>query len=140
MKKIQASTLTMTLAIASAFSPSVPYSSSLNSESTSLLPPTTHSTSSRLLATSADSVEVPPLKRNPPRNVALLIEPTPFTHVSGYSNRFKEMLRYMSKAGDNVDILTVDAKTPKEELPKNHSDITLNTHRVSYFHYMIILV
>lgn len=28
------------------------------------------------------------------------------------------MLRYLSKAGDNVDILTVDAKTPKEELPK----------------------
>jgi len=27
------------------------------------------------------------------------------------------MLRYLSKAGDNVDILTVDAKTPKEDLP-----------------------
>ncbi|EED87466.1 predicted protein, partial [Thalassiosira pseudonana CCMP1335] len=47
-----------------------------------------------------------------------MIEPTPFTHVSGYANRFKEMLRYLSKAGDNVDILTVDSKTPKEELPK----------------------
>ena len=47
----------------------------------------------------------------------MLVEPTPFTHVSGYANRFKEMLRYLSKAGDNVDILTVDAKTPKDELP-----------------------
>lgn len=28
------------------------------------------------------------------------------------------MLRYLSKAGDNVDILTVDTKTPKEDLPK----------------------
>lgn len=28
------------------------------------------------------------------------------------------MLRYLSKAGDHVDILTVDAKTPKEELPQ----------------------
>jgi len=27
------------------------------------------------------------------------------------------MLRYLSKAGDNVDILTVDSKTPKEDLP-----------------------
>lgn len=28
------------------------------------------------------------------------------------------MLRYLSKAGDNVDILTVDSKTPKDELPE----------------------
>lgn len=61
----------------------------------------------------------PPLKRSPPRNVCLLIEPTPFTHVSGYANRFTEMLRYLSKAGDHVDILTVDAKTPKDQLPHN---------------------
>ena len=27
------------------------------------------------------------------------------------------MLRYLSKAGDHVDILTVDAKTPKDQLP-----------------------
>jgi len=60
---------------------------------------------------------VPPLKARPPRKVALLIEPTPFTHISGYANRFNELLRYLSKAGDHVDILTVDSKTPKEELP-----------------------
>lgn len=47
-----------------------------------------------------------------------MVEPTPFTHVSGYSNRFNEMLRYLSKAGDNVDIVTVDAQTPEEELPE----------------------
>jgi len=46
-----------------------------------------------------------------------MVEPTPFTHVSGYSNRFKEMLKFMQKAGDNVEIMTVDTKTPKEELP-----------------------
>ncbi|KAL7472594.1 hypothetical protein ACHAXS_012977 [Conticribra weissflogii] len=68
-------------------------------------------------AAASDADPVPPLRRNPPRNIALLIEPTPFTHVSGYANRFKEMLRYLSKAGDHVDILTVDSKTPKEELP-----------------------
>jgi sulfoquinovosyltransferase len=61
---------------------------------------------------------VPPLKRNPPRKIALLIEPTPFTHVSGYANRFKEMLRYLSKAGDDVTILTTDSKTPTDELPR----------------------
>ena len=66
-----------------------------------------------------DTPTPPPLKRSPPRNICLLIEPTPFTHVSGYANRFKEMLRYLSKAGDHVDILTVDAKTPKHELPSD---------------------
>jgi len=47
-----------------------------------------------------------------------MVEPTPFTHVSGYSNRFNEMLRYMSKAKDDIEILTVDAHTPEKELPK----------------------
>lgn len=28
------------------------------------------------------------------------------------------MLRYLSKAGDKVDILTVDSKTPAHKLPK----------------------
>lgn len=46
-----------------------------------------------------------------------MVEPTPFTHVSGYANRFKEMLKFLSKAGDNVEILTVDSKTPQSELP-----------------------
>ena len=60
----------------------------------------------------------PPLRRTPPRRICLMVEPTPFTHVSGYANRFKEMLKFLSKAGDQVDILTVDAKTPPKELPK----------------------
>lgn len=63
--------------------------------------------------------DVPPLGRNPPRKVCLMIEPTPFTHVSGYANRFKEMLKFLKKAGDDVDILTVDTKTPAKDLPKN---------------------
>jgi sulfoquinovosyltransferase len=67
---------------------------------------------------SSDSSNAPPLKRNPPRKVCLMVEPTPFTHVSGYSNRFKEMLRYLRKAGDEVEILTTDGKTPEKDLPK----------------------
>ena len=47
-----------------------------------------------------------------------MVEPTPFTHVSGYANRFKEMLKFMKKAGDDVSILTVDSKTPAKQLPK----------------------
>ncbi|EJK62906.1 hypothetical protein THAOC_16464 [Thalassiosira oceanica] len=111
--KIRQVALVTLAAAASAFtSPSSQHSatSSMRTESTPLVSP--------LDAKAAAVDEVPPLKRNPPRKIALLVEPTPFTHVSGYANRFKEMLRYLSKAGDNVDILTVDAKTPKDELPE----------------------
>eukprot|EP00560_Eucampia_antarctica_P008914 CAMPEP_0197825200 /NCGR_PEP_ID=MMETSP1437-20131217/2322_1 /TAXON_ID=49252 ORGANISM="Eucampia antarctica, Strain CCMP1452" /NCGR_SAMPLE_ID=MMETSP1437 /ASSEMBLY_ACC=CAM_ASM_001096 /LENGTH=463 /DNA_ID=CAMNT_0043425099 /DNA_START=190 /DNA_END=1578 /DNA_ORIENTATION=+ len=66
---------------------------------------------------SSESANAPPLRRNPARKVFLMVEPTPFTHVSGYSNRFKEMLRYLSKAGDEVEILTVDIHTPEKDLP-----------------------
>ena len=69
------------------------------------------------LAVTADA---PPLKRNPKRKICLMVEPTPFTHVSGYANRFKEMLKFLKKAGDEVDILTVDSKTPVKDLPRTH--------------------
>lgn len=77
----------------------------------------TPSTSSLHMVGSRDN-QAPPLKRNPPRRVCLMVEPTPFTHVSGYANRFQEMLKFLSKAGDEVDILTVDSKTPADQLPK----------------------
>lgn len=83
---------------------------------------TTKKTASRLQMSSDVSNfkwhDAPPLKRNKPRKVCLMVEPTPFTHVSGYANRFKEMLKFMKKAGDDFDILTVDSKTPAEKLPK----------------------
>lgn len=124
--KIQAGVLplvlAMTLAVASAFAFSpylpTPHSAVVAADDASAFPLVRSGSGSSLRAAAsfADD-EVPPLKRNPPRKIALLIEPTPFTHVSGYSNRFKEMLRYLSKAGDNVEILTTDTKTPKDELP-----------------------
>lgn len=44
----------------------------------------------------------------PTRRVALLVEPTPFTHVSGYANRFQEMLKHLENAGDDVAVATPD--------------------------------
>lgn len=38
-----------------------------------------------------------------------MVEPTPFTHVSGYANRFNEMLKYLNKGGDDVEIVTPDS-------------------------------
>ncbi len=52
--------------------------------------------------------EIPAIDKTPPRRVGLVVEPTPFTHVCGYQNRFKEMLKYLSKAKDNVQIVTTD--------------------------------
>jgi len=56
----------------------------------------------------SDPDEIPPLTQKPGRKVALLVEPTPFTHVSGYSNRFKEMLRYLKAGGDTMEVITPD--------------------------------
>ena len=44
----------------------------------------------------------------PKRKVALLVEPTPFTHVSGYANRFQEMLKHLERSGDEVRVATPD--------------------------------
>ena len=83
-------------------------------------PLTTSSTTSstELKQAYKQSNDAPPLNRNPPRKVLLMVEPTPFTHVSGYANRFNEMLKFLSKAGDDVEVLTVDSKTPANKLPK----------------------
>ena len=54
----------------------------------------------------------PALNSQPPQRVGLMVEPTPFTHVSGYANRFNEMLRYMRKAGDEVEVVTPGEHPP----------------------------
>uniref|UniRef100_A0A6V2AAT1 Glycosyltransferase subfamily 4-like N-terminal domain-containing protein n=4 Tax=Ditylum brightwellii TaxID=49249 RepID=A0A6V2AAT1_9STRA len=73
--------------------------------------------STLLMSASKSSSDAPPLCRAPARKVCLMVEPTPFTHVSGYANRFKYMLQYLAKAGDKVEILTVDSKTDPKDLP-----------------------
>ena len=45
-----------------------------------------------------------------PLRIALLVEPTPFTHVSGYANRFKEQLKYLKEFGDEVAVAAPDDK------------------------------
>ena len=55
-----------------------------------------------------DDVPIPPLATEPPLKVLLMVEPTPFNYVSGYANRFKEMLKFLRQAGDDVRVLTAD--------------------------------
>lgn len=45
------------------------------------------------------------LTATPPRRVALMVEPSPFTHTSGYSNRFKNLLLQLREAGDDVIVI-----------------------------------
>lgn len=61
-----------------------------------------------LLVTTASVIGFTPLKQTPPLKIALLVEPTPFNYISGYANRFKEMLKFLRQAGDDVEILTAD--------------------------------
>eukprot|EP00178_Gracilaria_changii_P003934 TRINITY_DN15_c0_g5_i2.p1 TRINITY_DN15_c0_g5~~TRINITY_DN15_c0_g5_i2.p1 ORF type:complete len:856 (+),score=192.50 TRINITY_DN15_c0_g5_i2:223-2790(+) len=48
------------------------------------------------------------LTATPPRRVALLVEPSPFTHTSGYSNRFKNLIVQLRAAGDQVLVIVPD--------------------------------
>lgn len=48
------------------------------------------------------------LTATPPRRIALMVEPSPFTHTSGYSNRFKNLLLQLQAAGDNVLVIVPD--------------------------------
>ncbi|CAM9491802.1 unnamed protein product [Discosporangium mesarthrocarpum] len=68
--------------------------------------------------------KTPKLTDTPPMKVALLVEPTPFTHISGYANRFREMLKFMAKSGDDVQILTTD---DKEDAPTSHLKFPIST-------------
>jgi len=131
--KIQALSLAMlTVGIASAFTPYNYKQNNLphQAKTSSLFPQpksrASSATTTNLASTASlsantltvESNEAPDLALSPPRKICLMVEPTPFTHVSGYSNRFNEMLRFLSKAKDHVDILTVDIKTPEQDLPK----------------------
>lgn len=74
-------------------------------------------------AATSNTDTVPQLNQHRPRKVALLVEPTPFTHVSGYSNRFKEMLRYLQAAGDETEVLTPD---DSKDRPSDFLGIPIN--------------
>jgi sulfoquinovosyltransferase len=58
--------------------------------------------------------------------VLLLVEPTPFNYISGYANRFKEMLKYLHRAGDKVEIVTSDLD---EKPPTNFLSFPIHTGR-----------
>jgi len=75
------------------------------------------SSNTALEAVRSNDNSAPPLRSMPPRKVCLMVEPTPFTHVSGYANRFNEMLKFLAKAGDKVEVVTTDDTKSQKVLP-----------------------
>lgn len=46
--------------------------------------------------------------------VAIFVEPSPFSHVSGMKNRFESLIRGLTQAGDEVMVFTPDQDPPEE--------------------------
>ncbi|KAM7258094.1 hypothetical protein ACFE04_013835 [Oxalis oulophora] len=49
-----------------------------------------------------------------PRRIALFVEPSPFSYVSGYKNRFQNFIRYLREMGDEVLVVTTHEGVPEE--------------------------
>ena len=61
------------------------------------------------------SMEVPQDGESPMRRrVAVMVEPSPFSHVSGMRNRFLKLIEGLRAAGDEVLVFTPDEAAPSE--------------------------
>ncbi len=75
---------------------------------------------------------VPALVTTEPLKIGLLVEPTPFGYVSGYKNRFEEMLKFLKKAGDDVQVVTADREVvtaKKDEVATDFLGFPIATNR-----------
>lgn len=57
---------------------------------------------------------VPPAQQHKGSKVAIFVEPSPFSHVSGMKNRFECLIKGLRQEGDEVLVVTPDPKPPKE--------------------------
>ena len=46
--------------------------------------------------------------------MAIFVEPSPFSHVSGMKNRFLRLIENLREMGDDVVVITPDRDPPKE--------------------------
>lgn len=57
-----------------------------------------------------------PQPKVPSRKVALFVEPSPFTYICGYKNRFCNAIRFLREAGDEImAVVPEDGDTPEPE-------------------------
>lgn len=52
-----------------------------------------------------------------PLKVCLMVEPSPFTFVSGYANRFQELLRHLKASKEQVEIVTTEVNVKAKDRP-----------------------
>lgn len=48
------------------------------------------------------------------RHVAVFVEPSPFSHISGMKNRFECLIKNLTDQGDDVMVFTPDRAPPKD--------------------------
>ncbi|KAJ1455236.1 hypothetical protein M885DRAFT_520530 [Pelagophyceae sp. CCMP2097] len=72
------------------------------------------------------------------KRVALLVEPTPFTHVSGYANRFKEMLKFLREMNVEVAVATPDDKPDAPAECHGHSITTVDGFRFPLYDHLYL--
>jgi sulfoquinovosyltransferase len=63
---------------------------------------------SNTTVSSTTITSVPTNASSPRLKCCILCEPSPLTYVSGYANRFQEMLRFLHKNGDEVHLVTTE--------------------------------
>lgn len=78
----------------------------------------------------AAAVAAAPLAGIGSRRVALFVEPSPFSHVSGMKNRFECLIKHLREAGDEVRL--VRCLMPPALKPDSHyaSEHALHTSHV----------
>lgn len=55
---------------------------------------------------SAAAAAAPSALPAPPKRVCILVEPSPFTYVCGYMNRYRNTVRFLQEAGCEVLLVT----------------------------------
>jgi hypothetical protein len=52
-----------------------------------------------------------------PLKLCIMVEPSPFTYVSGYANRFQELLRHLKASKEQVEIVTTEVNVKAKDRP-----------------------
>lgn len=60
------------------------------------------------------ATELPSAPSSTQRKIAIFVEPSPFSHISGMKNRFESLIKGLREAGDEVMVVTPDPQPPKE--------------------------
>lgn len=77
----------------------------------SLARPVVRPTATQRRAAEVATTSAPDEERK--RNVAIFVEPSPFSHISGMKNRFECLIRNLRDQGDDVIVFTPDRSPPR---------------------------